>query len=269
MRSSFLRSHSELLQQPTPGGSCTSGWPIHAASSAGSPYSPDMAPSTEVHSGVLQYIHQPKTFTTRNVHQVVIILAGYSKEMATFLSSNSGLTSRFPNVFAFADYTMAEMAKVARIGPFSSHGPIGDMPASAKTCHGQGMRSIAGCCSAPRYHASCMMQIVVEVTHSKGFSLADSLSGDRLESLVSRLIKPIDIPKGNGRLARNLVERAISRQTDRIFEVIKTAGTVAQVNLPTVQATDTAVHASACGTWCRKAQRSISDERPRTLDRVH
>jgi hypothetical protein len=44
--------------------------------------------------------------------EVVIILAGYSKEMATFLSTNSGLTSRFPNVFAFADYVSAELAKV-------------------------------------------------------------------------------------------------------------------------------------------------------------
>lgn len=75
-------------------------------------------------------------------------------------------------------------------------------------------------------------QIVTEVTHSKGFSLVDSLEGARLESLVARLIKPIDIPKGNGRLARNLVERAISRQTDRIFVVIKEAGTVAQVPQP-------------------------------------
>jgi len=74
-----------------------------------------------------------------------------------------------------------------------------------------------------------LFQILVEVTEAKGFQLADHLHGDTLVSLVSRLIKPIDVPKGNGRLARNVVERAISRQTDRIFEVIKTAGTVAQV----------------------------------------
>jgi hypothetical protein len=78
------------------------------------------------------------------------------------------------------------------------------------------------------------LQIVIEVTHSKGFSLSDSLEGPRLESLVGRLIKPMDIPKGNGRLARNLVERAISRQTDRIFSVIKEAGTVAQVTNTTL-----------------------------------
>jgi len=46
--------------------------------------------------------------------EVVIILAGYNKEMATFLSTNSGLTSRFPNVFSFADYTFEEMAEITR-----------------------------------------------------------------------------------------------------------------------------------------------------------
>jgi len=44
--------------------------------------------------------------------ELVIILAGYQKEMTTFLSTNSGLTSRFPNVFAFADYSFEEMAEI-------------------------------------------------------------------------------------------------------------------------------------------------------------
>ena len=43
---------------------------------------------------------------------MVIILAGYGKEMAAFLSSNSGLASRFPNVFAFADYSVDELARI-------------------------------------------------------------------------------------------------------------------------------------------------------------
>ena len=44
----------------------------------------------------------------------MIILAGYNKEMAAFLSTNSGLASRFPNVFNFADYTHEEMAGILR-----------------------------------------------------------------------------------------------------------------------------------------------------------
>ena len=34
---------------------------------------------------------------------MIIILAGYQKEMTAFLQTNSGLSSRFPNVFNFAD----------------------------------------------------------------------------------------------------------------------------------------------------------------------
>merc|ERR1719316_2102619 len=45
---------------------------------------------------------------------LVIILAGYTKEMTTFVSSNSGLSSRFPNVFSFADYTPDEMGGILR-----------------------------------------------------------------------------------------------------------------------------------------------------------
>ena len=45
---------------------------------------------------------------------LVIILAGYQKEMTTFLNSNSGLSSRFPNTFQFADYSPEEMAGITR-----------------------------------------------------------------------------------------------------------------------------------------------------------
>ena len=36
--------------------------------------------------------------------EIVVILAGYKKEMAAFLKSNSGLESRFPLVINFPDY---------------------------------------------------------------------------------------------------------------------------------------------------------------------
>jgi len=44
---------------------------------------------------------------------LVVILAGYSKEMKEFLEANSGLRSRFPNHIEFPDYTGEELYKIA------------------------------------------------------------------------------------------------------------------------------------------------------------
>ncbi len=46
---------------------------------------------------------------------LVVILAGYEKEMQDFLKTNSGLKSRFPNIVNFEDYTSQEMVKIAYI----------------------------------------------------------------------------------------------------------------------------------------------------------
>ena len=46
---------------------------------------------------------------------LIVILAGYSKEMEEFLKANSGLKSRFANIIHFDDYTGEEMAKIAVI----------------------------------------------------------------------------------------------------------------------------------------------------------
>lgn len=43
---------------------------------------------------------------------IVIIFAGYSKEMKEFLSLNSGLESRVPNKFYFEDYNVEELVKI-------------------------------------------------------------------------------------------------------------------------------------------------------------
>ncbi|SEM73276.1 AAA+-type ATPase, SpoVK/Ycf46/Vps4 family [Mesobacillus persicus] len=43
---------------------------------------------------------------------LVVILAGYSKEMETFLKANPGLKSRFPNFIHFPDYTSEEMWEI-------------------------------------------------------------------------------------------------------------------------------------------------------------
>lgn len=44
--------------------------------------------------------------------RLVVILAGYTKEMTEFLESNSGLKSRFNNYIDFPDYTSAELYKI-------------------------------------------------------------------------------------------------------------------------------------------------------------
>lgn len=43
---------------------------------------------------------------------LVVILAGYSKEMKSFLTANSGLKSRFPNHIEFPDYTPQELLDI-------------------------------------------------------------------------------------------------------------------------------------------------------------
>lgn len=43
---------------------------------------------------------------------LMIIFAGYTKQMQDFMNMNPGLTSRAPNVFEFEDYTPAEIAQI-------------------------------------------------------------------------------------------------------------------------------------------------------------
>ena len=45
---------------------------------------------------------------------LIVILAGYSREMEEFLTANSGLKSRFPNVIAFPDYTAQELLEITK-----------------------------------------------------------------------------------------------------------------------------------------------------------
>lgn len=47
--------------------------------------------------------------------ELVVILAGYTREMNEFLSANSGLKSRFPNIIEFPDYTGDELLAIARL----------------------------------------------------------------------------------------------------------------------------------------------------------
>ncbi|MEK1390832.1 AAA family ATPase [Limosilactobacillus fermentum] len=47
--------------------------------------------------------------------KIVIILAGYTREMHDFLQANSGLSSRIPNHFDFEDYSADEITQIGRL----------------------------------------------------------------------------------------------------------------------------------------------------------
>ena len=47
---------------------------------------------------------------------IVIIFAGYTKEMTEFLETNSGLRSRIPTTFDFEDYTPEEIVQIGLLG---------------------------------------------------------------------------------------------------------------------------------------------------------
>ena len=101
-------------------------------------------------------------------HELVVILAGYTKEMETFLTANSGLASRFPNKIEFPDYTADEL-----------------------------------------------LDITTVLAKGKGYRLAESCTFPllgyykRRQALDSRTA-------GNGRLARNTLEKAIFNQSRRL-----------------------------------------------------
>ena len=48
-----------------------------------------------------------------NRNNLIVILAGYEKDMEKFISINPGLKSRFPNVIHFEDYSPSEMYQIA------------------------------------------------------------------------------------------------------------------------------------------------------------
>lgn len=100
--------------------------------------------------------------------ELVVILAGYTKEMETFLTANSGLASRFPNRIEFPDYTADELLDITNV-----------------LARGRGYR-LAGSCTEPL----------------RGYY-------ERRQAEDARTA-------GNGRLARNTLEKAIFHQSRRL-----------------------------------------------------
>ena len=100
--------------------------------------------------------------------ELVVILAGYTREMETFLTANSGLASRFPNRIEFPDYTAEELLQITRV-----------------------------------------------LAKNKGYTLAEACT-EPLLGYYARWQAADARTAGNGRLARNTLEKAIFHQSRRL-----------------------------------------------------
>ena len=100
--------------------------------------------------------------------ELVVILAGYTREMEHFLTANSGLASRFPNRIEFPDYTAAEL-----------------------------------------------LDITHRLAEGRGYQLDESCNAPLLGYYQRRQAQDARTA-GNGRLARNTLEKAIFHQSRRL-----------------------------------------------------
>ena len=100
--------------------------------------------------------------------ELVVILAGYTREMETFLTANSGLASRFPNRIEFPDYTAVELLQITQV-----------------------------------------------LAKNKGYTLAEACTKPLL-GYYARWQAADARTAGNGRLARNTLEKAIFHQSRRL-----------------------------------------------------
>lgn len=64
----------------------------------------------------IESINEILEFMEEHRQDIVIIFAGYTKEMNEFLKANSGLASRIPNKVTFEDYTTAELIQIGELG---------------------------------------------------------------------------------------------------------------------------------------------------------
>ncbi|GAA0748935.1 AAA family ATPase [Clostridium sartagoforme] len=103
-----------------------------------------------------------------NRDNLVVILAGYTKEMEDFLKINSGLKSRFNYTVDFEDYTPIELLGISKI-----------------------------------------------IAKSNGYVIDEVLDDRLVELFETKQIKGKN-DSGNGRLARNIIEQAITNQSKRL-----------------------------------------------------
>jgi SpoVK/Ycf46/Vps4 family AAA+-type ATPase len=120
--------------------------------------------------------------------RLVVILAGYPKEMETFLSSNPGLRSRVNHRIEFADYSKDELKKIARYvaqsEPFIFDDEVLELIATRSDSE-RDKKDFANARTVRNY---------VEATVSK-FSLRAAVSP---EVLMSRKISLEDVPDAGG-----------------------------------------------------------------------
>jgi len=91
------------------------------------------------------------------------------------------------------------------------------------------------------YSVPEMSQIASSIIAEKGFKMANDLNEALLTDFISQNVRPSEIAKGNGRLARNLVDQAVERQTDRVFK----SETMSRDSLTTIQMADFAAPEAA------------------------
>jgi SpoVK/Ycf46/Vps4 family AAA+-type ATPase len=106
-----------------------------------------------------------------NREDLIVIVAGYPKEMEEFINSNPGLRSRFNNYINFYDYNPEEL-----------------------------------------------VEIFLVFVERNGYKITDS-ANQKLSELFTKLHKMETENFSNARLVRNIFEKSINKQANRIVEL--------------------------------------------------
>jgi SpoVK/Ycf46/Vps4 family AAA+-type ATPase len=117
-------------------------------------------------------------------NRLVVIVAGYTDEMAEFIEANPGLKSRFNRYFYFSDYTPDELVAIFK-----------------KLCRDSNFQTTAA-------------------------------ADQKLKELFAELYDNRDRTFGNARLARNLFEKTIEQQANRLAMVTSLTDEVLKTILP-------------------------------------
>ena len=125
----------------------------------------------------------------------IVVVAGYTDKMESFISSNPGLRSRFNKYLNFDDYNPQQLSQI--------------------------------------YELFCV---------KAGFQLSEG-ANQKVEQLFTLLFDERDETFGNGRLARNIFEKAINNQANRIIALPdideKTLSLIEDSDIPDLMESDT------------------------------